>query len=269
MPGKPFVQLVFREAEKDWLCLSSNLKHVATLKVGKKYQIEGVFKSLGEHQYIHEPNIMPIAREIKKRRVIISIASGIGILLLAGGIVLAATHDPSAPQQDTPSDNTSQQTSTTDDTYTGTSTSTTPTTPTDTPTTPTTTPPPTPTPKSKTTATTATPDASPPAATPQATQPTPPPPSTPPPTPPATPQDLTGSWSDGATVSLSWSDSDTSDHYLVYRDGHQVGTSSSTGYADTSADPAQSHDYFVIAINSDGLQSAQSSTISVASYTAP
>lgn len=270
MPGKPFVQLVFREAENDWLCLSSNLKHVASLQIGKKYQIEGIFKSMGEHQYIHEPNIMPIAREIKKRRVIISVAMAIGIVLAAGGIVLAATHDPSAPRQDTPPDTSAQQqTSTKDDTYTGAPAPTSDTPPADTPTTPATTP--TTTPKATSTPKTSTPVVTPPpASNPSASNSSPVPPTPPPPAPPATPQDVTGSWlSDGTSVQLSWSDSDTPDHYLVYRDGKQIDTSPSAGYTDTSADPAQSHSYYVIAVNSDGQQSGQSDPETLQAYTAP
>lgn len=270
MPGKPFVQLVFREAEKDWLCLSSNLKHVATLQIGKKYHIEGIFKTLGEHQYIHEPTIMPIAREIKKRRVIISIAMALGVVLAAGGIVLAATHDPSAPKQDTPTNTSAQQqTSTTDDTYTGTPATTSDPPPADTttttPTKPTTTPKTTSTPKTSTPVATSPPVNNPPANNSAPASPTPLPP-----TPPATPQDVTASWlSGGTSVQLSWSDSDTPDHYLVYRDGTQLDTSSSAGYTDMSADPTQPHSYYVIAVNSVGRQSGQSDPKTLQAYTAP
>jgi hypothetical protein len=92
MPGKPFVQLIFREAGKDWLCLSSNIAHVAKLQIGKNYKIEGLFKSLGERDYIHEPEIMPLARVVAKRRVWISLVIALAILLTGTGIVLAATH---------------------------------------------------------------------------------------------------------------------------------------------------------------------------------
>lgn len=180
MPGTSFVQLIFREAERDWLCLSSNLQHVASLEVGKKYQIEGIFKAIGEHEYIHEPDITPIAHEIKKRRVWISVGLGIGIVFAAGGIVLAATHDPSAPKPDSSMNNTtaSQQTPITD-ANSGASTDTAA----STPSTGTTSTPPattTTTPKPKTTTTSkvtvpvvVTPPVTPPASTPVVTPPTP------------------------------------------------------------------------------------------------
>src|ERR1043165_9754084 len=63
--GKPFTQLIFREAGKDWLCLSSNVTHVAKLQIGKRYKIEGIFKSLGERAYIHEPEIVPLRSKFR------------------------------------------------------------------------------------------------------------------------------------------------------------------------------------------------------------
>jgi len=102
MPGKPFVQLVFREAGKDWLCLSSNIANVAKLQVGKNYRIEGIFKALGEHHYIHEPSIAPLARQIVKRRVLISMVLALVIILTATGIVLAAGRHDTPPPVVTP-----------------------------------------------------------------------------------------------------------------------------------------------------------------------
>jgi len=113
--GQHFVQLVFREADKDWLCLSSNLAN-AKLQIGKDYRIEGIFKRLGERAYIHEPQIQLLTRQIVKRRVMISLVIALIILLTAGGIVLAASHhDTAAPPANNTSETSGEQTSTTAD----------------------------------------------------------------------------------------------------------------------------------------------------------
>ncbi|HSX31098.1 MAG TPA: hypothetical protein VLE99_04225 [Candidatus Saccharimonadales bacterium] len=113
-PGKPFAQLIFREANEDWLCLTSNLAHAAKLQVGRAYRIEGLFKSLGQHQYIHEPNIMPLARQIKKRRWWIAVTVVIIMLLTAGGIVFATAHQDKPTTPPTTSESTTPQTSSPD-----------------------------------------------------------------------------------------------------------------------------------------------------------
>lgn len=75
--GQKFVQLVFREKDKNWLCISTNLKY-AKLQSGKQYRIQGISKMLGdERQYIHEPEITPVVRHL-----------GLKQLLLSVGIVL-------------------------------------------------------------------------------------------------------------------------------------------------------------------------------------
>jgi hypothetical protein len=76
-----FLQLVFREAEENWLCLTSNLAN-AKLEIGKTYHIEGTFRQLGSRQYIHEPEI----ELVKGRgRTLKRIAIGIAIILLVAG----------------------------------------------------------------------------------------------------------------------------------------------------------------------------------------
>jgi hypothetical protein len=49
-----FVQLVFREDDKDWLCVSSDPRTV-TLPVGQNYRIEGIFKQRGERAFVYDP----------------------------------------------------------------------------------------------------------------------------------------------------------------------------------------------------------------------
>jgi hypothetical protein len=54
--GEQFVQLIFREDGKNWLCISSNTM-LTKLDIGQKYHIEGLFKSRHGYDYIHEPRV--------------------------------------------------------------------------------------------------------------------------------------------------------------------------------------------------------------------
>ncbi len=72
------VQLVFREGNKNWLCVSTNPADAA-LAVGQTYRIKGIFKHLGKRPYIAEPNITPV----KRRRVITGNRIIVSAVLLA------------------------------------------------------------------------------------------------------------------------------------------------------------------------------------------
>jgi len=250
--GKPFVQLIFREAGKDWLCLSSDIAHAARLQVGKKYRIEGIFKSLGEHTYIHEPQIAPLAQQIVKRRLWISLAIALAILLTGTGIVLAATHKVTPPSPGAPVFGRA---------------------PTDVPvTTPTDTPSDAPAAPSTNTPPVTT------ATSPPQSAPTTPPPATPPvlavtPQPPAdtiaptVPTDLMAGASLTGGISLSWQAS-TDDvavvSYEVFRDGSSVSSTTDTTYTDTTAPAGVDHTYTVVAFDAANNMSASS-----APYTVP
>jgi cytoskeletal protein RodZ len=90
MPGQKLVQLVFREDDRNWLCVSSKLNYAA-LQVGQKYHIEGEFKYRGDKSYIHEP-VVSRAKTAKRgrSRKLLFIASGaIASLVIVGGSVFA------------------------------------------------------------------------------------------------------------------------------------------------------------------------------------
>ncbi|MEJ0073552.1 MAG: hypothetical protein WDN27_05795 [Candidatus Saccharibacteria bacterium] len=109
--AKGLVQLVFREADKNWLCLSSDAQ-TAELPLGQEYSIEGEFKQIGDRAFIHEPNIAPLAREVKKRRWWIGAAIGAGFLLVACGVVFAADKVYMKPVRHQKTPSTSQASST-------------------------------------------------------------------------------------------------------------------------------------------------------------
>ncbi len=251
-PGRPFAQLIFREAGKDWLCLTSNLQHAAALKMGGKYSIEGVFKSLGEHHYIHEPNIVPLARQIAKRRWWIALAIGLAILLTAGGIVFAATHHDAPHHVTFPDPVQSSDPDAAASSATDTATNPSPSTTTDTSTT--------------NTAPTVTAGTPPPANNPPANNnPVVPPPPPPTPTAPAAPSDLAAvSAADGLSVTLSWTASSGADSYQIWRDNVQIGTSGGAGYTDANTAPGQPYSYYVVAVDTaHSLSSGPSNAASV------
>ncbi len=83
-------------------------------------------------------------------------------------------------------------------------------------------------------------------------------------TPPTAPGNLTGSAS-GTSVSLSWiasSDDIGVAQYWIYRDGSSIAASGPTSFTDTNA-PSGQHDYYVIALDATGNQSATSNTVTV------
>lgn len=96
--GQKIVQLLFRENDQNWLCVSSNLIH-AKLIVGQQYHIEGEFKQFGDRQYIHEPVITNAKRQqklpVKRMSVVGGIVAGV---LTVGGVAFAATHNSTVEQ---------------------------------------------------------------------------------------------------------------------------------------------------------------------------
>ena len=107
--GQKFVQLVFREGDENWLCISSKLIN-AKLAVGQEYRVEGEFRRAGDRAYIHEPRIAPVRRAAKagaskagrtpkgRKRAWIVSASAFASLLLVGGVVFAL-HGKGSGQQ--------------------------------------------------------------------------------------------------------------------------------------------------------------------------
>jgi hypothetical protein len=94
--GQKFVQLVFREGDKNWLCISSKLSN-AKLAIGQKYKIEGMFKQVGERTYIHEPKIELSKRHIPVKRLSI-VAGAITALVTVGGVAFATHNGGTQPQ---------------------------------------------------------------------------------------------------------------------------------------------------------------------------
>lgn len=91
------IQLVFREAGKNWLCVSTDPK-TAKLAVGQNYRIEGVFKYHGDRPFIHEPSIALVRS--RKRALKVGLLAASGVLLLAGtvgAVELPKHHQTAAP----------------------------------------------------------------------------------------------------------------------------------------------------------------------------
>lgn len=94
--GQKFVQLVFREDGKDWLCISTDPR-TATLLVGQKYKVEGVFKLLGERPYIHEPRIAAVTgRRMSAKHLAISAAIVLVVATMTA-MAVRAVHGSLAP----------------------------------------------------------------------------------------------------------------------------------------------------------------------------
>ncbi len=85
--------------------------------------------------------------------------------------------------------------------------------------------------------------------------------------PPTVPTNLAGQalLSPTAEVSLAWSASSDPrsdvDHYVIYRNGSAIGTSTTTSFADTTISAGTNYTYAVTAVNRDGYASAQSTAI--------
>jgi chitodextrinase len=90
---------------------------------------------------------------------------------------------------------------------------------------------------------------------------------------PSAPANLQGEAQSAKTIHLTWdAASDPQSgiaHYCVYRDGVQVGTSSSLSFTNTGLLSGTTYTYRVGAVNGEGLESAQSSPISVSTPVVP
>ena len=80
---------------------------------------------------------------------------------------------------------------------------------------------------------------------------------------PSTPTNLAATPAGTDRIDLTWTASSDPEsgiaHYLVYRDGSQVGQTSQTSFNDTGLSPATRYVYRVRAVNGDGLESGLSS----------
>ncbi len=88
--------------------------------------------------------------------------------------------------------------------------------------------------------------------------------------PPTVPQNLTTSPVGTERIDLSWTASEDPEsgvaEYLVFRDDSQVGTTAQTVFQDDGLTPATEYDYYVVAVNGDGLQSQPSTTVSARTF---
>jgi hypothetical protein len=78
---------------------------------------------------------------------------------------------------------------------------------------------------------------------------------------PSVPNGLTGSAVSTTAVLLGWTastDNIAIDHYLVYRDGTQIGTAVSTSYSDTGLSPDTTYSYTIAAVDAAGNVSSKS-----------
>jgi hypothetical protein len=87
--GQKFVQLVFREADKNVLCVSTDPR-TATLMVGQTYHVEGTFKYRGERPFVYDPAIAPLKKNwipsLSRRNALI--ASGLFVIIILSGAML-------------------------------------------------------------------------------------------------------------------------------------------------------------------------------------
>ena len=87
--------------------------------------------------------------------------------------------------------------------------------------------------------------------------------------PPTVPTNLAGQAlvSPASEISLAWNASSDLqsyvDHYVIYRSGIAVGTSTTTSFVDTTIAAGTNYTYTVAAVNRDGYSSAQSTSISI------
>ena len=87
-------------------------------------------------------------------------------------------------------------------------------------------------------------------------------------TPPTVPAGLTVHTVVSAnTVTVGWTASADTDsnvhHYVIYRNGTAVGTSSTTSFTDTAVPAPYTYAYQVSAVNRDGFESARSATVAI------
>ena len=88
-------------------------------------------------------------------------------------------------------------------------------------------------------------------------------------TPPSVPTNLAGQalLSPTSEISLTWTASSDPrsdvDHYVIYRNGSAIGTSTTTSYVDTTISAGTNYTYTVTAVNRDGYESAQSAVLGI------
>ena len=89
-------------------------------------------------------------------------------------------------------------------------------------------------------------------------------------TPPTVPQNLVATPLGTERIDLAWSASEDPEtrvaEYRVFRDGSEVGTTAQTVYQDDGLSPATEYEYFVVAVNGDGLESQPSATASAKTF---
>ncbi|HEY6427355.1 MAG TPA: fibronectin type III domain-containing protein [Acidimicrobiales bacterium] len=77
--------------------------------------------------------------------------------------------------------------------------------------------------------------------------------------PPSVPSGLSAPTDTASSVGLSWTASTGATAYTIYRNGTQIGTSTTTTYTDSTVSPSTTYQYTVDAYNGAGPHSAQSS----------
>ena len=90
---------------------------------------------------------------------------------------------------------------------------------------------------------------------------------------PTVPTNLQGTSQSSTAIMLTWDASSDPqsgiDHYTIYRDNVEVGTSSSLSFTNTGLLPATGYSFKVAAVNGEGLESAPSSPIPVNTLNVP
>lgn len=89
-------------------------------------------------------------------------------------------------------------------------------------------------------------------------------------TPPTTPQNLVATPVGTERIDLTWTASQDPESgvtgYRVFRDGSEVGTTTQTVYQDDGLSPATDYEYYIVAVNGDGLDSQPSTPASVRTF---
>ena len=81
--GERFVQLVFREENRDVLCVSTNPR-AATLPIGQDYRVQGVFKQHGTREFIYDPKVALLKKHWRPIRrvmfvvIVVTCVAGLG-----------------------------------------------------------------------------------------------------------------------------------------------------------------------------------------------
>jgi hypothetical protein len=93
--GQKFVQLVFREQDKNVLCISANPK-TATLPVGQMYYVEGMLRSKGKYSFVLDPRIDLLKKHWHPIRRILYAGIGVAFFTSLGGIAYMLQGSPTA-----------------------------------------------------------------------------------------------------------------------------------------------------------------------------